>query len=177
MKHIKKVTMITGIAIFLSVFSLSLSFGALGTSNALHGASIEKKEVWDIKYDNISTIVVDDNYVKVLKEPVVNGEVITYSISLSTTNNYGQFQFDIKNDGNVDAKVTNIIVDGIRDYEKYISVSLTDLEIGDVIKAGTLKHNVKVITTYQDQFYDANMWPQSIDLENITIEIQFEKVI
>lgn len=176
MKHMKKVTSIIGITVIVSLFSLSLSFGALSKSNALTGVSVENRAVWKANIEKASTIAVDDNNVIVLKEPEISGNLIKYSIVLNRVTNYGQFQFNIKNDGNINARVKNIKIDGIDDYKQYVDVSLVNLKVGDVIKEGTLLNNIKVITVYKKQAYDENMMPKEIKLDNINIKIEFEKI-
>ncbi len=175
MKRVKKATMITGVAILVSVFSLALSFGFLGTSNASKGISVEEKEIWKVNVSDVSTIAVGNTNIIIDKEPFVNDNKITYGMKLSNVNDYGQFQFEIKNDGNVDAKVANINITGIEGLEQYIDINITNLEKGTVIEKGTLHSNIKVITTYKNQMIDENMLSQSIDLKNISIEVEFEK--
>ncbi len=176
MKRVKKVTMITGVAILVSVFSLALSFGFLGTSNASRGISIEDKEIWKVNISNLSTIAVGNTNIIIDREPFINDNIVSYGMKLSNVNDYGQFQFEIKNEGNIDAKVSNIKITGIEGFEQYIDIGITNIEKGTIIKKGTLLSNIKVITTYKNQMVDENMLGQAIDLKNISIEIEFEKI-
>lgn len=174
MKHIKKVTMVTSIAILISFFSLSLSFSALGTTNALKGVSTENKEVWNIDIVDISTMALESNEIQVIKEPSMVEGAINYALSLNKVLDYAQFQFNIQNDGNVPAVVKNVTISGLEGYEQYIDVTLEDLNIGDVIEADTFK-SVTVLTSYKEQMYDINLLPQSIDLNNVNLVIELEK--
>ncbi len=176
MKRMKNITTIMGMAVFISLFSLSLSFGALGTSNALKGTAIENEEVWSVNIENISTIAAGNENVNVAHEPVLNGNSINYSIVLSRENDYGQFKFNIVNDGDADAKVKKISIIGLDEYKQYIDVSLSNLSVGDIIEDESILKNVKVVTTYKNQLYDENMIPQEINLDGINIEIEFEKI-
>lgn len=176
MKHMRSITTIMGMAALISLFSLSLSFGALGTSNAMKGTAIKNKEVWSINVKNVSTIVAGDDDVNVVHEPVINGNAINYSMVLCHENEYGQFKFNIVNDGNIDAKIKKINIVGLDDYKPYVDVSLGNLNVGDVIEDDSTLKNIKVVTTYKNQMYDDDMVPQEINLNNVSIDIEFEKI-
>lgn len=176
MKRMKNITTIMGMAVFISLFSLSLSFGALGTSNASKGTAIENKEVWSVNVENISTIAVGNENVNIIHEPVLNSNSINYSMVLCRENDYGQFKFNIVNDGDIDAKVKKINIIGLDECKQYIDVSLSNLSVGDIIESESILKNVKVVTTYKNQLYDENMVPQEINLNDVNIEIEFEKI-
>ena len=42
----KKSTLITTLAVIISVLSLVSAFGVLGITNSVHGVSIEEKKIW-----------------------------------------------------------------------------------------------------------------------------------
>ena len=176
MKPMRKITTIILVAVVISIFSLFSCFGVLGLSNSLKGTSVLKEDIWSVDIENISTLAVDDVNNTILKQPVGKDYNIRYALKLNRVNNYGQFQFDIKNEGNVSAKVKSIEVDGIEEYGDYVDVSVVNLSEGDVIKAGTLVNNIKVVTMYKEQLYDENMLPQYINLDNINIKVEFEKL-
>ena len=176
MKRIKKITMIIGVAVIVSLFSLTLSVGLLGISNASKGFSVEKKEVWSVNIDEVSSIAVDSNTINIMNEPTIVGNTISYSLKLKKVNDFGQFQISIENDGNVRAKVVDIVIKGYEGYENNIDISLKNLNIGDIIETETLLNNIKVVTTYKEQLYDENMIPQEITLNNLSIEIVFEQI-
>lgn len=165
-----------GVAVLISLFSLSLSFGALGTSNALKGTAIKNKKVWSVNIKNISTIAAGNEDVNVVHEPVVNGNVINYSMVLGHENEYGQFKFNIVNDGNIDARIKKINIVGLDDYESYVDVSLSNLSVGDIIEDDSMLKNIKVVTTYKNQMYNDDMISQEINLNDVNIEIEFERI-
>jgi hypothetical protein len=175
MKHVKKITVVTVFAILISFFSLSVSIGALGTANAFKGSSIENKKIWEVNIRDISTMAVSSNYVSISKEPSMIDNAINYSLTLSNVNDYAQFQFNINNSGNIGAKVKNIVISGLEEYEQYVDVSISNIAVGDLILPETIS-NIVVVTSYKEQLYDVNMWPQVISLENINILIEFESI-
>lgn len=175
MKHIKKVSMVTGIAILISFFSLSLSFGALGTSKALEGVSLENDEIWDVGIFDITTMALENNEIMIIKEPSIVDGSINYALSLNKVLDYAQFQFNIQNDGNLVARVKNVTISGLEGYEQYVDVTLNDLEVGDLIEADSFK-TVTVVTTYKEQMYDINMLPLGINLDNVNLIVELEEV-
>lgn len=175
MKCLSKITVLTVMIVFVSFCSLTICFGALGTSNSLHGVSIECEEIWNVYLDNISTMAVGDESVVVVKNPVINVNSINYSLLFTNVDSYSQFQFEIRNDGNVDAKVKKIEITGLNEYENYIDISILNLNVGDVIEAGGLASNIKVITKYDNQYVNNGLELQPVNLENVSVNIEFEK--
>lgn len=170
---LKKVTVL---AIFFAVFSLTFSVVAFNQSSSSQGVGVSNREVWNVHVDNLSTIASDTMNVVVLNEPELMDNKIVYGINLNRVSGYGQFIFNIFNEGTVDAKVKNIKVTGIDDYKDYIDVSFKNLNIGDVIGKGKLLSNIKVITTYKNGLYNDDMSVKNIELNDIGIEIEFERV-
>lgn len=175
MIQIKRVTFITVLVVVIAICSLFMSFSALNTSNSLSGVAVVNKENWDISIDNVSTVAVDSSAVMILKEPVVDNTKISYSLRMNQEHGYGQFSFDLKNLGNVNAKIKDIKITGMEGYEEYIDVTISDIKVGDSIKAETIISNIKVVTTYKRQLFDEMIIPQAIILDSINIEIELEK--
>lgn len=171
----KKSTLITTLAVIFSVISLVSAFGVLGISNSIQGISIEEKENWNVIINEVSDIVMDEGAIEVLNKPSVKVHKLHYGLKLNSAQSTAQFAFTINNEGNVDAIVKDIKINGINGYENNLNVSLSELKIGDTIKAGTMLQ-VKVITNYLVQVNDELMVPKIINLDNIEIDIELEKV-
>ena len=50
----KKSTLITTLAVIISILSLVSAFGVLGITNSVQGVSIEEKKIWKSMYKNMS---------------------------------------------------------------------------------------------------------------------------
>lgn len=170
----KKSTLITTLAVIISVLSLVSAFGVLGITNSVQGVSIEEKKIWKIEINDLSKLAMDEGAIEVIKEPSCNKFKLSYGLKLINVGN-SQFEFTIKNDGNIDAIVNNIKINGIDEYKDYLNITINELKIGDVIKGNSFIQ-VKVITEYKKQLIDENMIPQLINLDNIEIDIDLKKI-
>lgn len=170
----KKGTFITTLAIIITFVSVVSCFGVLGVTNSVQGISVQEKKEWKVNIEEVSKIAMDQGTIEVLREPSFDKYKINYGLKFINVG-HSQFEFTIKNDGDIDAIVNDISVNGIDNYHDNVSVSLTEIKVGDVIKANSIVQ-VKVFTDYNLQLMDENMIPQLINLENIEIDIGLEKV-
>lgn len=170
----RKGTLITTLAIIITMVSVVSCFGVLGVTNSVQGISIQENKQWKVTFSDLSKIAMDQGAIEVLKEPNVDKYKINYGLKLINVGN-AQFEFTIKNEGNVDTVVKDIKINGIDEYKNYLSINFTELKVGDVIKANSIVQ-VKVMTEYKVQLIDDNMIPQLINLENIEIDIDLEKI-
>jgi hypothetical protein len=149
-------------------------FGVLGVTNSVQGISIQEKKEWKVIISDVSKLAMDQGAMEVIHEPSFDKYKVNYGLKFINVG-HSQFEFTIKNDGDIDAIVNDIKVNGIDNYQNNIEVTLTELKIGDVIKANSMIQ-VKVLTDYNLQLIDENMIPQLINLENIEIDIDLKKV-
>lgn len=175
MKGTRKGTVLTVLAVMISIISLVTCFNVLGISNAYQGNSVQEKKVWKINIDSLSDLAMDQGAVEVLKEPTFNKFKINYGVKLIKPNSNAQFEFIIKNDGNIDAKVRDIKITGIEKYKQFVDISFVNLAVGDVIKQQSIM-SVKVILNYHTQLFDNELNPQEILLNNINVDINLEKI-
>ena len=68
----KKSTLITTLAVIITVVSLVSCFGVLGISNSVQGVSIQEKKVWNVAIDNLSNLAMDEGAIEVIKEPTLD---------------------------------------------------------------------------------------------------------
>lgn len=170
----KRSTFITTLAIITTIISLVSCFGVLGVTNSVQGISIQEKKEWKVIISDVSKLAMDQGAMEVIHEPSFDKYKVNYGLKFINVG-HSQFEFTIKNDGDIDAIVNDIKVNGIDNYQNNIEVTLTELKIGDVIKANSMIQ-VKVLTDYNLQLIDENMIPQLINLENIEIDIDLKKV-
>ncbi len=174
MKQNKKCTLFSVIGIFVAFVSLVTSLSAMGTSMAGNGVAMENKGVYDIKIDNVSEIFSDEE-IEVIKSPESKENMISYGVKLKNIDSTTQVQFDIENKGNVNAKVKNVKINGIENYKDNVDVKVLGLNVGDVIDAEIKNLGVKVITQYKNPVIDENGMFSSVILDNINVEIEFDK--
>lgn len=175
MKGTKKGTVLTVLAVMISIISLVTCFNVLGISNAYQGTSIQEKKVWNIKIDTLSELAMDQGAIEVINKPTFNKFKINYGVKLIKSNSNAQLEFVIKNDGNIDAKVKDIKITGIEKYKQFVDISFVNIAVGDVIKQQSIV-SVKVILSYHTQLFDSELNPQEILLNDIDIDIDLEKI-
>lgn len=176
MKNVSRGTLFLVLAFFVSIFSISLSYGAYNSMEEATGVSYKVEKKLNVKIDELSTMALNDEGIMVLREPNLVDNKINYSMVLNYLNSYGQFQFSINNKGKTDIRVSNIIIEGLNENSEFVEVKIDNLKVGDIIKTESLYNNVKVVTTYKKQYFDSSFTPQSITLNNVSISIEFEMV-
>ncbi len=171
----KKSTLITTLAVIITVVSLVSCFGVLGISNSVQGVSIQEKKVWDVAIDNLSNLAMDEGAIEVIKEPTLDKIKLSYGLKLNSAPSVAQFEFTLRNKGNIDGIVSEIKITGLEQYANYLDVSLNGIKVGDTIKQGTFVE-VKVLTNYKQQLVNEELVPQIINLDNIEIDIKLKKI-
>lgn len=171
----KKSTLITTLAVIITVVSLVSCFGVLGISNSVQGVSIQEKKVWDVAIDNLSNLAMDEGAIEVIKEPTLDKIKLSYALKLNSAPSVAQFKFTLRNKGNIDGIVSEIKITGLEQYTNYLDVSLNGIKVGDTIKQGTFVE-VKVLTNYKQQLVNEELVPQIINLDNIEIDIKLKKI-
>lgn len=174
MKSIKKGTFTLVLAIIVSILSVMSSYTAYSYMEESVRVSHEINNTLDVEISDVSTIALNDEGITVLKEPSITNGKINYSLLLEYLDSYSQFQFSVTNHSDFDVRVASINIEGLDNNSEYVTVELANLKVGDIIEAGVLLNDVKVITTYSKQYFDTSFIPQSIKLDNIDVSIEFE---
>ena len=175
MRKLKKSTRLSLCAVVVAVLSLVSCFSVLGISNSFKGTSIKENREWNVYIDSLSTLNRDEELVELIKEPTVDKYKVSYGVKLNKARSNSQFEFTIRNDGNIDAEISEIIVTGIDQYSDYVKVTLSDVENRTILKEKS-SIVVKVLTDYVIQYSDENFVPQIIELDDISIEFKMKKL-
>ena len=122
MRKLKKSTRLSLCAVVVSVLSLVSCFSVLGISNSFKGTSIKENREWNVYIDSLSIMNRDEELVELIKEPTVDKYKVSYGVKLNKARSNSQFEFTIRNDGNIDAEISEIIVTGIDQYSDYVKV-------------------------------------------------------
>ncbi len=175
MRKLKKSTRLSLCAVVVAVLSLVSCFSVLGISNSFKGTSIKENREWNVYIDSLSTMNRDEGLVELIKEPTVDKYKVSYGVKLNKARSNSQFEFTIRNDGNIDAEISEIIVTGVDQYSDYVKVTLSDVENGTILEEKS-SIVVKVLTDYVIQYSDENFVPQVIELDDISIEFKIKKL-
>ena len=112
---------------------------------------------------------------------------INFGVSLSEQNSNCKYSFNVINSGNIASMVKEIKINGLENYKDNVEVIVEGINVGDVIntRVDPIMVNVSVIYNnpitvstggYYDEFwnYQETFEVQSIDIENLELEIIFE---
>ena len=137
------------IIILLLLFGVGFGvcYAYYSTDLSYNGTTSIHKSSWDVHLDNL---VISNGSYDVVKDATLNEAKtsIEYSIDFNKKNQFYEFSFDIINNGEIDAKLSNFTNDVIPDAYKNImnySVKYADgsnITIGDVISSGDKKRVV-----------------------------------
>ena len=165
MKHFR-ITFYIILAFSLAIYSLYSSYSILIDND---GVALVKEDCYKVDLvlnDNVtsSDIIAFDG------SPTLEDNSFNFTIGLDEVGSFGQIFFDVENNGDYDAIVKNIEVDGLNEYEGYVNVSLVGIEEGQVIDAGTLTKNASIKISYDNDCGSA------INLNDIDVKVNIEKV-
>ena len=120
--------------IIISLLFLLFILGTIAINNSSYSIEEEEKKVFQVSLDNINNLEAVET-ASYTKEPIVNNNKIdNINLSIKNPGDYITFDFDIKNTGNIDGKISKISFNNItcngkeEDLEsicKNISVDLT----------------------------------------------------
>ena len=166
MKHNIRFIFLSILAFSISMYSLVSSYSALTTED---GVAIVKEDCYKVNLvlnDNITS----KNVISFDGVPTLEDNKFNFTIGLDEVGSFGQIFFDVNNTGDYDAVIKSIEVEGLNEYKDYVNISLVGIEEGQVIDAGSLTKNASIKVSYENAF------GSSINLNNIDVKINFEKV-
>ena len=192
----------------LLIVCVSIGYAALTAQLNIDGATKIKGNTWsiDIPNDNfdltdpactdtttgVGCPLKDDQQdvggeAEVTQEPTKvstpDGEVkVEWAVTLHTPGDYYEFTVDAENDGSVDAKLSEVTVNGIttaqQAYARY-SVTYDDgsaIGVGDTLAAGTTK-TVKVRVEFRSDVANSDLPTSDVDLgdssKKLTVSMRY----
>lgn len=168
----RKISGITTIGIVTAIISLALCIMILSTSYSSSGIAEEMKVIYSYELKNTSNVFISNDEMNIVAKPTINENTISYGINFKQIGDYSQFTFEVENTGNVLIKVKDIHIAYPPELQQYVTVKVEGLNANDIIEPGSTYSNIKVITKYENGYYNAE-YLQSILLDNITIKVDF----
>ncbi len=114
---IRKSTMIIAIVVVISVLSLGLSIYSLSKTESNKGIAQEDIRSFEVQLKDIRDYNYSMNTSFFEKEPVIERNIVKYSVFFTEEGAYNQFYFTLRNDGTKDIVVENIEIKGLDDYK------------------------------------------------------------
>ena len=148
-----RIKVITVLAFLIALLSVGIGYSSYNTTIEVSGKAIAIENVYDIRLDNINSV----------------------NTSL-TPNNSVTFKFDLYNESLIPTKIKNITLKGIEKYNDNLVYNISNLNIGDVIKGESKILDNTFTLSYKEAYKDEFGNPLNLNLENLSLIIEFEEV-
>ncbi len=191
-KNLNKLIVV--VTLIIAILGLGVSLVAISSTVKISGyASSVNNGKWDIHFENLSKVQITGKAQEVSR-PIINKNstsIDRFKVEFSSKTDVVAYEFNVVNDGNLDAKVSTIsILDPIcKGVSEDITTAVTDAEtvcnsfkyelyyangsrimIDDLLPAGS-KKTLKLIMRYI-----GNTWPtERVELTNLSASIIYSQ--
>ncbi len=152
----KYMFIIAALAVAL-IGAIGVAVAAFSTDLKINGVATVKSTSWDVHFENLLNVSLTGNKAKEVTKPTIqddeNGNKSTvikeYKVELKNAGDAAEYTFDVKNEGDLNAKITSITInDGNTESKKLTCAS------GEDDKAATRNDNVCNNLTYTLKYKD-----------------------
>lgn len=175
MDGIKKIKIIALLAFFVAVMSLGIGYSSLNTTLEISGMANVYQEKYEVLLSNVHSLLKSEGDTQI-STPIILNDTIIFDLKLTQLDNYVSFMFDIVNSGNQDAKITDVYVEGLNEYEQNLEVVYGENLKDKVIKGGEKVSNNLFKITYKNGIFDPYTGFQAIDLKGVKLVVKMAKV-
>ncbi len=152
------------LTVWYAVFAQPLAF------NAKQRTSDGKD--WQIGFTDIKLADTVGTVRELSKPSLTSSSTASFSVSLTGPGDTAVYDLTIKNSGTINAKVESIYVTPLNEKDDYILYETSDINVGDVLKAGESTH-MKVIVTYNDKIATPSISNGESVSKNVTVIINY----
>ena len=171
-----RIKVITVLAFLIALLSVGIGYSSYNTTIEVSGKAIAIENVYDIRLDNINSVNTSLNTTVFKEEPRIIGNSINFAITSLTPNNSVTFKFDLYNESLIPTKIKNITLKGIEKYNDNLVYNISNLNIGDIIKGESKILDNTFTLSYKEAYKDEFGNPLNLNLENLSLIIEFEEV-
>ena len=143
------------IAVAVAILGMSVGFAALQQSLAITGTGTVRSATWGISFSNLQPPVLVGATVDTPAQLAVNSTTLTFAVSLHKPGDSVQYNFDVRNNGTIDARISSVNITGISEAAAAnITYSLTyadgsPIAVNDTLAQGASR-NLRLTLTYQN---------------------------
>ena len=120
MEKTRKVKIISLIVLVVMILCLTVAFAALSQTLTINGSAAVNAASWDIHFENL-TLSEKTVTAEVSGTPQLTGTVISgINVSLNKPGDKIVYEFDLVNNGSIEAKLTNINVNNLISKSSYV---------------------------------------------------------
>ena len=173
-KNQRQTIIMTSLLLFLF---LGMGYAFLSTNLSISGASNVSKNTWNVHWDNIKVKSGSVSGEQVISAPTISNQTsVAFRVRLKEPGEYYEFTVDARNDGSLDAMISEIktYVNNIEEgsIPSYLKVSLT-CEGVNVGEKQELKANTKRTYTFKILYRD-DINPSSLPSTPQSFSFKFE---
>ncbi len=120
MEKTRKVKIISLIVLVVMILCLTVAFAALSQTLTINGSAAVNAASWDIHFENL-TLSEKTGTAEVSGTPQLTGTAISgINVSLNKPGDKIVYEFDLVNNGSIEAKLTNINVNNLISKSSYV---------------------------------------------------------
>lgn len=120
MEKTRKVKIIILIVLVVMILCLTVAFAALSQTLTINGSAAVNAASWDIHFENL-TLSEKTGTAEVIGTPQLTGTIISgIDVSLNKPGDKIVYEFNLVNNGSIDAKLTNINVKHLISESSYV---------------------------------------------------------
>lgn len=196
MEKERKIKLLSLCVLIVAVLGLTIAFAALSQTLTINGSATAEKSSWDVRFENLNlsekTGTAEVSTSPSLTETTISG----LNISLSKPGDKIIYEFDLVNNGSIDAKLTDITINNliIKDLRECLSNATSDcVKKYDVNNDGAFNANdtavignsfdvnlyegdtpVKVYTLNKRTGYESGLWVNAHETKHLKFVIAFK---
>ncbi len=164
-----------GLFLFLCLIGITIGYAFVNTTLSINGTAKVKDAKWNIYFTNFQAM---NDSVSPVEAPTVTNTSVTFSAKLDEPNTFYGFTIDVKNEGTINADISNISVTPNFSNIAYIDSKIAytndiPVAIGDILPAGKTK-TIKVIFEYKE-LSDETLYPTEEQTLNVTVTLDYEQ--
>jgi len=143
------------IAVAVAILGMSVGFAALQQALTITGTGTVRSATWSIAFTNLQSPNLSGATVDTAAQLSVNSTTLTFAVSLHKPGDSVQYNFDVKNSGSIDAKVSSVNITGVSDAATAnVTYTLTyadnsPIAANDTLTAGQTK-SLKLTLSYNN---------------------------
>ena len=158
------------------ILSFSLGYAYLNSSLYINGTSIISANVWEVGLDNLN---VKAGSVVAIEEPAINDTEASFTVKLTNQDDFYEFTVDVVNNGDVDAKLGNLVeTTGLTsEQEQYFDYTLSyqnnePIEVNQLVKKDEFVR-LKSKVEYKDTVIATSV-PESAKTLNLGFKLNYD---
>ena len=151
MEKERKIKVLSLVALIVAVLGLTVAFAALSQTLTINGTASVNAAEWDVHFENLDNEASAYGNASVNKEPVIEGNNITFAATLTKPEDQVWFYVDLVNNGTINAEISSVEISKLCTLQS--SIESCDWNNDGVVTQEDIEKvndNLSFIVYYQD---------------------------